>query len=115
LREEDGKLLTPFQDKHVGDDILSGEKNLCPFRPVHEDFTGWSEYLDTFPIHNGYIHAYMYDSTAIREAKSWISHTVVYECEIPVGVEYFEGVYGDICAHELKFIRRVYDKPHDAD
>lgn len=113
LREEKGMLLTPYQDKQVGNDILSGEKNLYPFKVVHEDFTGWSKHLDTFPIHSGYIHAFMTENTAMNEAKSWGSHTVVYECEIPVGVEYFEGVYGDICAHELKFIRKVYDKPYN--
>lgn len=59
-----------------------------------------------YSIGPGFIHAYRDVESAYR-VFSGISHKAILECIIPVGASFYVGDNNDICATELKIIRKV--------
>lgn len=69
-------------------------------------------YSDRRCITSGFIHSYKVYSYAMDLVKMslvWkcIPEAEIWECMIPAGTDYYEGIHGDICSKKLIFKRKV--------
>lgn len=110
---------TPWQRYFVNDDIVNGKETMKPepssTEPENQmamDGTIGQVIRDGF-IHSidGYENAVVIFGIIKRLFPDLIKNPVLFECEIPSGTEYFEGIdnnnYKGFASKELKFIKRV--------
>jgi hypothetical protein len=111
---------TPYRYKRVHQDIVSGKEDFVADRNLpgdydEETFTDmyYKEYAD---ISAGAVHTYAYTEESDKAIRSEVAFlrrlycpraTVVFECMIPKGTEYMEGVYEKHKCYGSKSIRFV--------
>ena len=119
LEVDDEGYRTPYRYKHLHPDIISGEVAFVADRSVpgdyeEENFTAMHE--EYAEIGAGAVHTYAYteeSDKAIRNEVAFLRRmgcpraTVVFECVIPKGTEYMEGVYEKHKCYGSKSIRFV--------
>lgn len=123
---------TPFMGWAVVDDIIEGKRNFkVPdkdvFGRLHTIEKTYNPYDggDLYQIKGGYIHCFANIQKAKKAEKEYkeyfgayeeyveaykeFRNLSIFECEIPAGVEYYEGLEynGTICAKEIRFIRKI--------
>jgi len=106
------RYQTPFQCTWIPRDVLDGKRY---FRA--KGFTRFTKRRHfssddpAYEIAGGAIHAW----TNMPEAehhRSYGTGNTIFECAIPKGTRYAEGVEGaDICAKKIKFLKRVDNVP----
>ena len=107
-----GRVVTPYQEVEVQPTVIWGNALFRPENPLNINFFDNSDTQEIFPINEGFVHAYKDIDAAARVTYNWKSRIVIYECEIPAGTEYFEGTNRDICAHAIKFVKKIIDKDY---
>ena len=119
LEEDDEGYRTPYRYKRVHPDIISGEVAFVADRSYLgdyevENFTAMHE--EYAEIGAGAVHTYAFteeSDKAIRNEVAFLRRmwcpraTVVFECVIPKGTEYMEGVYEKHKCYGSKSIRFV--------
>ena len=101
--------VTPYQRCLLEDSVVGGEVNMvaCGDDKVQGVYNSLLE-IDEYIVDGGYVHCHSNLQRAIDDAIGF-SEGVVFECEIPAGIEYFkDGFCHEICAREIKFIKQVY-------
>lgn len=106
---------TPYKLMYLDNKIVYGKKNLVAegsedieHLPLHG-----SCIPDRYKITGGFIHCYTDHETAIYRADFFdnnecVVYVTVFECIIPKGTAYYKGNNCDICAKEIKLIKKVY-------
>lgn len=119
LEEDEYGYRTPYRYKRLHPDIISGEVAFVADRSVpgdyeEENFTAMHE--EYAEIGAGAVHTYAYTEESDKAIRSevlflrrmWCPRaTVVFECVIPKGTEYMEGVYEKHKCYGSKSIRFV--------
>ena len=120
LEQRRDGYITPYRYKHVPDETISGEEDFTADRSAPGDY----ELETRFPVSGrarveiggGAVHTYAYteeSDKAIRNEVAFLRRqyclraTVVFECVIPKGTEYMEGVYEKHKCYGSKSIRFV--------
>lgn len=110
---------TPYRYKYLHQDIISGEVAFVADRSVpgdYEEETFLAMHEEYAEIGAGAVHTYAYtkeSDKAIRNEVLFLRRmgcpraTVVFECVIPKGTEYMEGVYEKHKCYGSKSIRFV--------
>lgn len=110
---------TPYRYKRVHQDIVSGKEDFVADRNSPGDYdeeTFTAMYEEYVEISAGAVHTYAYteeSDKAIRNEVAFLRRmwcpraTVVFECVIPEGTEYMEGVYEKHKCYGSKSIRFV--------
>ena len=97
---------TPYTNVEVSDSILKGEEMFkAEGTPAFRDhYYGCGIYLHQ--IDKGAIHAYKTMNRA-NDYASYNCFRVVFKCVIPKGTKYAVGMYDDICAEQIKFVKKL--------
>ena len=110
---------TPYRYKHLHPDIIGGKEDFTADRNIPGDYdeeTFTDMYEEYAEISAGAVHTYAYteeSDKAIRNEVAFLRRmwcpraTVVFECVIPKGTEYMEGVYEKHKCYGSKSIRFV--------
>ena len=99
---------TPYQDIKVSRNVICG---IYPFAADINRYTFFKPIFtigdkkNLYRIEDGVIHAFRSHLIAIFRA---YRKYVVFKCIIPKGTQYAIGTDGDICAREIKFIKKIY-------
>lgn len=108
-----GEYRTPYKIMYLDNKIIQGEKNL-----VAKGSEGIEPLCtpDRYKITGGFIHCYTDHEVAtncadIIDIKCFI-YVTVFECIIPKGTAYYKGNNWDICAKEIKLVKKVYATKH---
>lgn len=98
---------------YLDNEIIQGKKNLVA--EGSEDIQPFTEYGFCTPtryeINGGFIHCYTDHEAATYRADFFDNNecvVYVFECIIPKGTAYYKGNNWDICAKEIKLIKKVY-------
>lgn len=89
------KFLTPYYRKDVTNSVISGEIWNDTETPITDKVL--NKFIN-FSI--GYIHSLVYSMLAPPEY-------YVFECIIPKGTEYAEGIDNDLCSKSIKFVKFI--------
>lgn len=107
-----GRAITPYQEVEVPSTVIWGNALFKPENSLNINFFDKPDTQKTFEIKEGFVHAYKDFGAAASITYNMKSRIVIYECEIPAGTEYFERINRDICAHAIKFVKKIIDKDY---
>ena len=96
------EYTTPFTFTPVPKNVIEGKKCLRA-----KGWSQWEEVYDCFQITNGAIHACASEHEAWNYYKYGTMGTHIFKCIIPKGTRYAVGLFDDICAKKIKFIKRI--------
>lgn len=116
---------TPWQRYFVSDDIVNGKETMKPESSSSEPENQMA--MDGTihkVIRDGFIHSIdVYENAVVilgiikRMFHDLIKNPVLFECEMPSGTEYFDGVdnnqYKGFASKELKFVKRIEIEDED--
>lgn len=133
LEEDQWGYRTPYRFNEVTPEVVRGEKDFTADRSAPGDYVSESRYVGAgyvcVEIGAGAVHTYAYTKDSDKAIRSEVSFlrrqyycpraAVVFECVIPEGTEYIEGIYdGEKCygSKSIRFVRelmRFEGKPGD--
>ena len=101
------KLILRYAFKREGYIV----KNKMPFdlyydkvKPFINSFNPYEYYIE-----DGFLHSYTTKDEIIKIIGFFMRESCeIYECIIPKGCYYYQGIHGDMASRKLKIIKRVY-------